>query len=239
MFALIPAVDLVGGGLGIYTPEGPRPFGAFEGDPLAAADSFVAAGARWLHVVDLDLAYGRSSTNLDVVGTIRRAYPDLKLQCSGGVLDDATVGRFLAAGASRVVVSSAALADEEAAGAMIARRGQEVIAGLEVDEGRIRARGHTQVDLDLMTSVGWLVAAGAHSFLVTGVSRVGTDRGPDVDAVRRVARSGRPTLAAGGIATLDDLKALRQAGAAGAVIGHAMATGSLDLAEALGWADEH
>jgi phosphoribosylformimino-5-aminoimidazole carboxamide ribonucleotide (ProFAR) isomerase len=236
MFALIPAIDLVDGRLGIYTPEGPRPLDAFGGDPLAAARSFAAAGARWLHVVDLDLAYGRASDNLAVVGAIARAHPDLRLQCSGGVRDDGAVGTLLEAGASRVVVSSAALLDEGSTAAMITARGQAVIMGIELSDGRIRARGDEHVDLDLMTSLGWLVAVGAHAFLVTGVSRVGTGRGPDVDGVRRVARSGRTTLAAGGIATIDDLQALRRAGAAGAVVGHAAATGSLDLVQALDWA---
>lgn len=239
MFALIPALDLVGGRLGVYSPHGPRPLEAFGGDPLAAADAFASAGARWFHVVDMDLAYGRASGNLAVIESIQQAHPDIRLQCSGGILDEATASTFLNAGAARVVVGSGALADERVAESLIEGLGERALIGLEVVEGRIRARGHVVVDLDLMTCLGWLVAAGAPGFLVTAVDRVGTKTGPDAATVRRIARSGRPTLAAGGIRTLDDVRSIHRAGAVGAVVGHAAVTDPLLLSEALTWAHAH
>ena len=235
-FTLLPAIDLTDGGLGVYTPTGPAPLDAFDGDPLQAARSCLAAGARWLHVVDMDLAFGADATNLEVVRAIA-ALPGAMLQASGGVRTWAQVGAFLEAGASRVVVSSAALVAEDLVAEILARgRPGEVVFGIEVADGRIRARGAEAVDLDLMSTLGWLRTAGAPGFLVTAVGRVGQESGPDTDLVRRVARAGVPTIGAGGIRSVADLAAVRDAGAIGAVVGRAAMDGSLDLGEALLWA---
>ena len=110
MFTVLPAIDLTQGRLGRYTPGGPHPVDAFGCDPLAAADEFVRAGARWLHVVDMDLAFTGEPANEGVLAMISDAHPDVALQCSGGVRDRATIDRLFAAGAARVVVGSAALA---------------------------------------------------------------------------------------------------------------------------------
>ena len=235
-FTLLPAIDLTAGRLGVYTPAGPTPLDAFGGDPLGAARSCLAAGARWLHVVDMDLAFGSDETNLELVRAIA-ALPDASVQASGGVRTWAQVGAFLEAGATRVVVSSAALVEEDLVAEIVARaRPGEVLFGIEVAEGRIRARGAGEVDLDLMATLGWLRAAGARGFLVTALGRVGAEGGPDTELVRRVARSGVPTIGAGGIRSVDDLAALREVGAIGAVVGRAAMDGSLDLAHALAWA---
>ncbi len=234
-FALLPAIDLTAGGLGLYTPAGPVAVDAFRGDPAAAASAFLASGARWLHVVDMDLAFGDVATNLELVRSIA-ALPRARVQAGGGVRSWAEVGAFLDAGASRVVVSSAALAAEQDVAEIIDRaRPGEVLFGIEVSEGRIRARGTDVVDLDLMETLGWLRAAGAPGFLVTAVGRVGRETGPDVELVRRVAQSGVPSIGAGGVRSLADLAALREAGAVGAVVGRAALDGSLDLGEALAW----
>jgi phosphoribosylformimino-5-aminoimidazole carboxamide ribotide isomerase len=235
-FTLLPAIDLTDGGLGVYTASGPVPLEAFGGDPLQAARSCLDAGARWLHVVDMDLAFGGNGTNLEVVRALA-ALPDAKLQASGGVRTWAQVGAFLEAGASRVVVSSAAFVEEDLVAEILARaRAGEVVFGIEVLDGRIRARGDEAVDLDLMSTLGWLRTAGAPGFLVTAVGRVGQESGPDTELVRRVARAGVPTIGAGGIRSVADLAAVRDAGAIGAVVGRAAMDGSLDLGEALAWA---
>jgi len=235
-FTLLPAIDLTDGGLGVYTATGPSPLDAFGGDPLQAARSCLAAGATWLHVVDMDLAFGGNETNLEVVRAIA-ALPGATLQASGGVRTWAQVGAFLEAGASRVVVSSAALVEEDVVAEILARaRPGEVVFGIEVADGRIRARGADAGDLDLMSTLGWLRAAGAPGFLVTAVGRVGRESGPDTELVRRVARAGVPTIGAGGIRSVADLAAVREAGAIGAVVGRATMDGSLDLGEALAWA---
>ena len=235
-FTLLPAIDLTAGRLGVYTPEGPAPLEAFDGDPIQAARSYLASGARWLHVVDMDLAFDGVATNLEVVRAIA-ALPDARVQASGGIRTWQGAGALLAAGASKVVVSSGALADEESVAEIIAgARPDEVLFGIEVSDGRIRARGTNDVDIDLLSTLGWLRAAGATGFLVTAVGRVGRATGPDVELVRRVARSGIPTIGAGGIRSLADLEAVRAAGAVGAVVGRAALEGSLDLAEAIAWA---
>ncbi|HEY6567611.1 MAG TPA: HisA/HisF-related TIM barrel protein [Actinomycetota bacterium] len=239
MFSVLPAIDLTHGRLGMYTPEGPQPIDAFDGDPLTAADAFARAGARWLHVVDMDLAFTGDPENEDVVAAIREAHPDVALQCSGGVRDRATVASMIAAGAARVVMGSAALAQKEALAAIIDEFGDRVLIGIEIAHGRIRSRGSDPVDRDLMTELGWLTAAGARGFLVTALARVGSAEGPDVDVIKRVTRAGVPTIAAGGIASLADLHAVRTSGAAGAVVGLAALDGSLDLREAFAWAQLH
>jgi len=201
-----------------------------SGSPLAAAEAAVAAGARWLHVVDMDLAFRGDARNLDVVAAI--ASLPVAVQAAGGVRDADEAQAFFEAGATRVVLGSAALANEPRATALLSAEGPRLVIGIEADEGRIRSRGHDPVDLPLVETLGWLVAAGASSLLVTSVARVGSRGGPDVELVKRVARAGRPVLAAGGIASVADLHDLRAAGAAGAVIGSAALDGSLDLAAA-------
>ena len=235
-FTLLPAIDLTDGGLGVYTPTGPAPLDAFGGDPLQAARACLAAGARWLHVVDMDLAFGGTETNLEVVRAIA-ALPGATVQASGGVRSWGEIGVLLAAGASRVVVSSAALLEDDLVAEILARaRPGEVVFGIEVADGRILARGAEAVDLELMSTLGWLRTAGAPGFLVTAVGRVGRESGPDTELVRRVARAGVPTIGAGGIRSVADLAAVRDAGAIGAVVGRAAMDGSLDLGEALRWA---
>ncbi|MEA2555371.1 MAG: phosphoribosyl isomerase [Actinomycetota bacterium] len=235
MFQVIPAIDVSGGRLAVYAADGPVPVSAFGGDPLVAARAYIAAGARWIHVVDMDLAYSGVLADPPIAGSV--AALGVQVQASGGIRDGRTVDRLLAAGASRVVLGSAAFADEEAVRTLVATHGKRLVVGIEVDEGRIRSRGAGAgagvVDLELAETIGWLTAMGASSFLVTAVQRVGGLQGPDVALVKRLVRSGRPVLAAGGIGGLEDLEAVRRAGASGAVVGRAAMEGELDLTEAL------
>ena len=235
-FTLLPAIDLTAGRLGVYLPDGPVAVGAFEGEPIDAARSYLASGARWLHVVDMDRAFDAGATNTEVVRAIA-SLPGARVQASGGVRTWADVRALLAVGASRVVVSSGALADEDVVAEIVSgARAGEVLFGIEVSQGRIVSRGSDTVDLDLMATLGWLHTAGASGFVVTAVGRVGRATGPDVDLVRRVARSGLPTIGAGGIRSLADLEAVRGTGAIGAIVGRAALEGSLDLAHAIAWA---
>jgi phosphoribosylformimino-5-aminoimidazole carboxamide ribonucleotide (ProFAR) isomerase len=234
VFTVLPAIDVSEGRLSVSTADGPRPLDAFGGDPVAAAVAYTAAGARWLHVVDMDLAHGGEVRNAGVVAAIRKAAPEVRLQASGGIVRWEDAVRYLDAGADRFVLGSAALVDEDATAEVLDRAAGRALAGLEVDGGRVRARGRDDVDLDLMATVGWLAMLPLPGFLVTAVDRVGSLQGPDVRLVARVARVG-PTLAAGGIRTLGDLEALRDVRAAGAVIGRAAAEGGLDLGAALAW----
>ena len=232
MFEVIPAIDVKDGALAHLTPTGLTPVGAFGGDPVAAAAAMVEAGATQLHVVDMDLAFDGEPRNLDVVSAIVSLR--VPVQAGGGVRTADEVDALLSVGAARVVLGSAALADEVLARELLAVHGPRLIVGIEVDEGgTIRSRGRDPVDLPLMETLGWLSAARAPMFLVTAVARVGSSIGPDVGAVKRVVRAGRPVIAAGGIHTVDDLRALRTAGALGAVVGRAALDGSLDLSAAI------
>lgn len=231
VFEVIPAIDVHRGALAVFTPAGPRPVDAFGGEPMAAAEAAVASGARRLHVVDMDLAFGGELRNLEVVAAI--ASLPVAVQAAGGVRHTAEVRGFLDAGAERVVLGSGALADEADTIELVGTEGPRIVVGIEVAEGRIRSRGRDPVDLPLAETLGWVTAAGAATFLVTAVARVGQRTGPDLVAVRRVARAGRPVLAAGGVASLENLRDLRAAGAVGAVVGSAIFEGSLDLTAAI------
>ena len=231
MFEVIPAIDVSAGRLAVSTAEGPVPVSSFGGDPLAAAHAYVASGVRWIHVVDMDLAFNGELSNLAIVEAVVAL--GVRVQASGGVRDGRSVDRLLAAGASRVVLGSGAFADEAAVQGLIQTHGQRLVIGIEVEDERIRSRGADPVDLELVETLGWLTAAGASRFLVTAVARVGGLGGPDVALVKRLVRSGRPVLAAGGVGGVEDLEALRRAGAVGAVVGRVAMEGGLDLAGAL------
>lgn len=232
-FAVIPALDVAGGRLAQWSAGGTTVVEAFGGDPVAAAGALATRGADRLHVVDLTLAFEGWIGAIDVIRAIRRAVPDVQIQVSGGITSMDLIREFLAAGADRTVVSSSALADEVRAEQILQTYGGAVLVGIEVEGGAIRARGREPVELDLMSTLGWLAAARTPGVLVTSVARVGGLAGPDVETVRRVVRSGIPVLAAGGIASLEDLRSLRAAGAIGAVVGRAVLDGTLDLSEAL------
>jgi phosphoribosylformimino-5-aminoimidazole carboxamide ribotide isomerase len=233
-FTVLPAIDLWEGRLALLTGDGPAPSDAFGGDPLAAAAAYVGAGARWLHVVDMDLAFRGEPANADLIRALC-AVGGARVQASGGARTAAQVEELRSLGAARVVLASAALDDEDAVVEIVGRsRPGETVVGIEVADGRIRARA-ADVDLELASTLGWLAAAGAEALLVTAVDRVATIAGPDTALVRRVSRAGLPLLAAGGIRSLADLGAVRAAGASGAVVGRSALEGSLDLAAALAW----
>lgn len=226
-FEVIPAIDVAGGRLALHGSGGMEPVEAFGGDPLGAARAYAAAGATWVHVVDMDLAFEGVARNLAILREV--AALGLRVQASGGVRGPDDAETMLAAGAQRVVLGSAALAEAPTAAAAIERFTGRLLIGVEVEEGRIRSRGAEQVDLPLIDTLGWLVAAGAAAFLVTAVTKVGSLEGPDLPTVERVVRAGRPVIAAGGVAGIDDLRALRRAGAAGAVVGRAALQGDVPL----------
>jgi phosphoribosyl isomerase A len=231
VFEVIPAIDVSGGALATFTSSGSGAVEAFGGNPIDAAEAAVAAGARWIHVVDMDLAFRGEARNLEIVAAI--ASLPVAVQAAGGVRTADEVRVLLEAGATRVVLGSAALQDQHGATALLSAEGPRLVVGIEVDGGRIRSRGRDPVDLPLMETLGWVVSAGASALLVTSVARVGERAGPDLELASRVVRTGRPVLAAGGVASIADLQDLRAAGAVGAVVGRAALEGSLDLSAAI------
>jgi phosphoribosyl isomerase A len=228
-FEILPAIDVADGRLVSVSNGHVRDVAAFGGSPLAAAQAFVAAGAGWLHVVDVARAQGREP---DRPLLSRLAALGAKIQASGGIASIATAGEALDAGASRVVLSSSVLSDRARTRGLVDALGPPAVVGIEADGDRIRPRGDRSADLLLSETLAWLRPLGVARYLVTGLSRVATMTGPDLAGVRAAASLlGRPVLAAGGIRTVEDVRALRALGEGvveGCVVGRALYEG-LDL----------
>jgi phosphoribosylformimino-5-aminoimidazole carboxamide ribonucleotide (ProFAR) isomerase len=237
-FTVIPAIDVWHGRVALATASGPIEHDAFDGDPLHAAAAYVSAGATWIHLVDLNLAFSGVPENADVVRTIAERHPGARLQVSGGIVSARELGRYAEAGASRLVIGSAALGDRLNVATLVREANIDVLIGLEVADGVLRARSGSVsgADLPLDETLARLVELPVAGFLVTAVSRVAALTGPDTDLVARVSATGVPTMGAGGIRSIADLAALRAAGAVGAVVGRAALDGDLDVGEAVRWA---
>jgi phosphoribosylformimino-5-aminoimidazole carboxamide ribonucleotide (ProFAR) isomerase len=230
-FDVLFSIDVASGRLARLGGSGVGSVDAFGGDPLAAARSFVEAGARWIHVVDVDLALTGEPRNIGLLERI--ALLDVRVQASGGIATMEAAAAALEAGAERVVLGSAALADRATVSRLTGEMGERLVVGLEVEGDRIRPRGARRLDLPLAETLEWLGTTGAARFVVTAVTRVGSLGGPDLPAIGAVCSLGRPVLAAGGIASIEDLRSVADAGAAGAIVGTAALEGALDLVAAL------
>jgi phosphoribosylformimino-5-aminoimidazole carboxamide ribotide isomerase len=222
---VIPAIDLLGT-QAVRLERGDYDRATQYGEPLELTRSFAAAGATRLHVVDLDGARG-GRTRPDVVETLVAAAATVPVQASGGVRSVADAEALVEAGADRVVVGTAAwtLLDE-----LVAALGERLVVAIDVRDGVVRAHGWTQGSLDVDEAIRRCVVAGVPRLLCTAIERDGTMQGPDLELVRLVAeRSGLPVLAAGGIRSDEDVAALADAGAEGAIVGRALLEGKLRL----------
>ena len=228
-FTVIPAIDLSEGALARLGHGMRIGVEAFDGDALDAAKAFIDAGAEWVHVVDMDLAFEGEHRNLGLVEQI--AGLGIAVQASGGIAARDEVMAMLDAGARRVVLGSAGLVEELPVRMMITELSDALAIGLEAEGDRLIPRGRAQdVSLDADATVDWLIDAGAARFVRTSVSRVGELSGPDVEGTRTLAARGVPVVAAGGIATAADVRALADAGAEGAILGRILYEEGLDLA---------
>jgi len=233
-FEVIPAIDVSGGRLVRVTAAGHAPVDAFGGDPRAAAERYASEGARWVHVVDVDLAGSGEPGNLDVLRAVAGLGP--RVQASGGVVSAAHVDALLDAGAARAVLGSAALADRDATERLVARLGEALVVGIEADGVRIVPRGSGGGELPLWETLEWLRGLDVSRFVFTEVGRVGSLEGPDLDGIWALAKhTGRPVIASGGIRGLEDLRALAALGGSveGAIVGRALHEGGVDLRRAL------
>lgn len=205
-------------------------------DPAAAVARLAVLGARWVHLVDLDQAYGTGS-NRDLVRAILVGRPtNLAVQVGGSVRSEDTVRELLGWGAARVVIGCAAVAEyPELAPRLIKRHGPaRIAAAVDASEGRVRPRGRTQaVDLSMLTLGERLRDSGCVHAIYTDVRRDGLLRGPDIAGAVQLAELGLEVLASGGVSTLEDLRAIKDARLAGAVVGRALHEGRFTLAEAL------
>ena len=231
---LLPAVD-VADGQAVRLVQGEAGSATSYGSPLQAALDWQAGGAEWIHLVDLDAAFGRGSNAAllaEVVGAL-----DVRVEMSGGIRDDASLERALATGCSRVNLGTAALEDPEWTARTIATHGDAVAVGLDVRGTTLAARGWTQEGGDLWEVLERLDAAGCARYVVTDVTKDGTLRGPNLDLLRQVcARTTAPVVASGGISSLADLAALRSLvpdGVEGAIVGKALYAGAFTVPEAL------
>jgi phosphoribosyl isomerase A len=231
---LLPAVD-VAGGQAVRLVQGRAGSETLYGDPLAAALAWQQSGATWVHLVDLDAAFGRGSNREQlsaVVGAL-----DVRVELSGGIRDDESLAAALATGCERVNLGTAALEDPEWCRRVIADHGDRIAVGLDVRGTTLAARGWTQSGGDLWEVLDRLEADGCRRYVVTDVTKDGTLRGPNLELLRSVcARTRRPVVASGGISSLDDVRALAgmvAVGVEGAIIGKALYAGAFSLPDAL------
>jgi phosphoribosylanthranilate isomerase len=231
---LLPAVD-VADGQAVRLVQGATGTETGYGDPLEAALAWQRDGAEWVHLVDLDAAFGRGSNAAllaDVVGRL-----DVRVELSGGIRDDASLRSALATGAARVNIGTAALEDPQWCDRVVGEYGDRVAIGLDVRGRTLSARGWTRDGGDLYEVLERLDKAGAARYVVTDITKDGTMRGPNLDLLREVcARTPAPVIASGGVSTLDDLRALatlESVGVEGVIAGKALYAGAFTVREAL------
>lgn len=231
---LLPAVD-VADGQAVRLVQGAAGTETSYGSPLEAALAWQRAGAQWVHLVDLDAAFGRGSNRALLAEVVGRL--DVAVELSGGVRDDASLENALKTGCARVNLGTAALEDPGWTASVIARHGDRVAVGLDVRGTTLAARGWTREGGDLWEVLQRLDADGCARYVVTDVQKDGTLGGPNVELLRSVcARTDRPVVASGGVSSLDDVATLRslvEVGVEGAIIGKALYTGAFTLEEAL------
>jgi phosphoribosylformimino-5-aminoimidazole carboxamide ribotide isomerase/phosphoribosylanthranilate isomerase len=237
-FTLLPAVD-VADGQAVRLVQGEAGTETSYGSPLEAALAWQRDGAEWIHLVDLDAAFGKGSNRellAEVVGRL-----DVRVELSGGIRDDASLKAALDTGARRVNLGTAALEDPEWTARVIGEYGDRVAIGLDVritEAGhRLSARGWTSDGGDLWEVLDRLDRDGATRYVVTDVSKDGTLRGPNLDLLREVvARTDAPVIASGGVSSVADLVALaglESDGVEGSIVGKALYAGAFTLPEAL------
>ncbi|KAA9393618.1 bifunctional 1-(5-phosphoribosyl)-5-((5-phosphoribosylamino)methylideneamino)imidazole-4-carboxamide isomerase/phosphoribosylanthranilate isomerase PriA [Kocuria coralli] len=231
---LLPAVD-VRDGQAVRLVQGESGSETGYGDPLEAAQAWQDAGAEWLHLVDLDAAFG-TGENIDVLTRVAQAL-DLKIEMSGGIRDDASLERALSLNPARVNLGTAALENPEWTRRVIAEHGEKIAVGLDVRGTTLAARGWTKDGGGLWEVLDRLEADGCSRYVVTDVTKDGTLKGPNVELLQQVAqRTQKPVVASGGIATLEDIAALRSlvpSGVEGAIMGKALYAGRFTLEQAL------
>jgi 1-(5-phosphoribosyl)-5-[(5-phosphoribosylamino)methylideneamino] imidazole-4-carboxamide isomerase/N-(5'phosphoribosyl)anthranilate isomerase len=236
---LLPAVD-VAAGSAVRLVQGAAGSETVYGDPLSAALAWQRDGAQWIHLVDLDAAFGRGNNRDQLAEVVRRL--DVAVELSGGIRDDESLQAALGTGAARVNLGTAALESPDWVRSAIAQHGDKIAVGLDVRGTTLAARGWTQEGGDLWEVLARLDADGCRRYVVTDVRRDGTLTGPNVQLLRDVcARTDRPVVASGGISSLDDLRslaALASAGVEGAIVGKALYAGAFTLREALAVAGE-
>jgi phosphoribosyl isomerase A len=234
LLELLPAVD-VSGGQAVRLVQGAAGTETGYGDPVDAALAWQDGGADWIHLVDLDAAFGRGSNGPQLAYLIGQL--TVKVEMSGGIRDDESLSRALATGCTRVVIGTAAMEDPDWVATVIGEYGDRIAVGLDVRGTRLAARGWTTDGGELDDALDRLETAGCARYVVTDIDKDGMLRGPNLDLLRKVcARTGSPVVASGGVSSLADLRAIAglvPEGVEGAIVGKALYAGAFTLPEAL------
>lgn len=230
---LLPAIDLRDGRAVRLTQGDYAAETIYADDPTEVARGFVADGAEWLHVVDLDGALEGVPRNGDLIRRIVAEVP-IKVEVSGGIRDEDGVRAAIRSGAARVVVGTRALADPAFVERIVAEHGDQIAVGLDCRGTRLQARGWTEDGGELEPMLERLNEAGARCYIVTDVARDGMLNGPNLELLDHVrARTEATVVASGGVSSLEDLRVLAGAGIAEAIVGKALYAGRFTLPEAL------
>lgn len=231
---LLPAVD-VADGQAVRLVQGAAGTETGYGAPLAAALAWQEAGAEWIHVVDLDAAFGRGSNRDLIAEVIGRV--DVNVELSGGIRDDESLAAALATGCRRVNIGTAALENPEWCRKIIAEHGDRIAVGLDVRGTTLAARGWTEDGGDLWEVLDRLESDGCPRYVVTDVTKDGMLQGPNLDLYRQIcARTDKPVVASGGVSSLDDLVSLASLvpiGVEGVIVGRALYAHAFTLDKAL------
>jgi len=240
---LIPAIDLKDGKCVRLRQGRMEDETIFSDDPLEVAARWVEAGARRLHLVDLNGAFAGRPVNADVIRRIASAYPDLPIQVGGGIRDEETVQAYLDAGVSFVIIGTKAVSTPHFVNNLCMEFPGHVLVGLDAREGKVAIDGWSKLSHHNVIEVAQRFERdGVEAIIYTDIGRDGMMAGPNVEATAELARAiSIPVIASGGITRLDDIRALCEVaseGIMGAVIGRALYEGTLDLAEGQNLADE-
>jgi 1-(5-phosphoribosyl)-5-[(5-phosphoribosylamino)methylideneamino] imidazole-4-carboxamide isomerase/N-(5'phosphoribosyl)anthranilate isomerase len=231
---LLPAVD-VKDGRAVRLVQGELSQESVYGSPLEVALDFEKSGAEWIHLVDLDAAFGRGENTALLAEVVGRL--DIDVELSGGIRDDESLERAIATGCRRVNLGTAALENPEWTSKVISRYGDQIAVGLDVRGHVLAARGWTQEGGDLFETISRLESDGCARYIVTDVTKDGTLQGPNLELLKEVcAVTKKPVVASGGISSLADisaLSALRSIGVEGAIVGKALYAGAFTLEQAL------
>ena len=233
---LLPAVD-VAAGQAVRLVQGKAGSETEYGSPIDAARAWVNQGAEWIHLVDLDAAFGRGSNAALLARVVADISRHVLVELSGGIRDDVSLAAALATGCTRVNLGTAALENPDWTEQVIRAHGEQIAVGLDVRGHTLAARGWTEEGGDLWETLARLDAAGCARYVVTDVAKDGTMRGPNFELLKEVcAATSRPVIASGGIARLEDLHQLAEMvalGVEGAIVGRALYDGAFTLTEAL------
>jgi 1-(5-phosphoribosyl)-5-[(5-phosphoribosylamino)methylideneamino] imidazole-4-carboxamide isomerase/N-(5'phosphoribosyl)anthranilate isomerase len=233
---LLPAVD-VADGKAVRLTQGAAGSEIDYGDPVDAANEWVEQGAEWIHLVDLDAAFGRGNNYELLERVVKNTPSHVNIELSGGIRDDASLAAALSTGARRINLGTAALENPEWAADVIARHGDQIAVGLDVRGTTLAARGWTRDGGDLWEVLARLEDAGCARYVVTDVNKDGTLRGPNLELLRLFCeRTDKPVVASGGVSSIQDLvdlRALVSLGVEGAIVGKALYAGAFTLPEAL------